>query len=318
MIVDRFARTAGLVLAGLLALGTAHAAEPQECRDVGIANVNWTGVSVKSDTAQRILQALGYKTTLTTASVPIAFQAVASGERDFFLGLWLPTQQSMIKPFLEKDQVEQVVANLEGAKYTLAVPTYVWEAGVKSFSDLDKYKDKFDGRILGIEAGNDGNQIIQSMIDKDAFGLGDWQLMPSSEAGMLTQVKRSTQRDEWAVFLGWAPHPMNLNIDMKYLTGGADFFGPDQGGATVYTIATTGYTQKCANVGRFLKQYTYSVEEQSRAGGYVINQDIDTLEAGVKLIQEKPELLDRWLSGVKTADGEQDAIPAVKKALEMQ
>jgi len=299
-----------------LFLGTATAqAEPQACGDVGIASVNWTGVTVKSQTAKHLLDELGYQTKLTTASVPIAFQAVASGERDFFLGLWLPTQRSMIKPFLEKNQVRKVVANLEGAKYTLAVPTYVWKAGVKDFSDLDKHKDRFGGRILGIEAGNDGNQIIQHMIDDDAFGLGDWTLLPSSEAGMLTQVKRSVKRHDWVVYLGWAPHPMNLNIDMKYLTGGDKYFGPNKGGATVYTIATTGYTDKCPNVGRFLKRYTYTVDEQSRAGGYVINDQMSPLDAGLTLIRKHPELLDRWFDGVKTADGSRDAVPVLRKAL---
>jgi len=313
----RLIAAAGLALCGLLTIAPATAAEPEACQNVGIANVNWTGVTVKSETAERLLKALGYETKLTTASVPIAFQAVAQGERDFFLGLWLPTQKSMIEPFLKKKQVEKVAANLEGAKYTLAVPTFVWKAGVKSFSDLDKYKDKFDGRILGIEAGNDGNQIIQDMIDQNAFGLGDWKLVPSSEAGMLTQVKRSIKRHEWVVYLGWAPHPMNLNIDMKYLTGGDKYFGPDQGGATVYTIATTGYVDKCPNVGRFLKQYKYTVDEQSRAGGYVINDNMSTLDAGIKLIKQKPELLNRWLDGVKTADGKRDAVPVVKQALGM-
>ncbi len=36
---------------------------------------------------------------------------------------------------------------------------------MKSLADLGANKDKFDGKIYGIEAGNDGNRIIQSMID---------------------------------------------------------------------------------------------------------------------------------------------------------
>ncbi len=300
---------------GLLAGSAQAAPEPEACRDLGIASVNWTGVSVKSELAQRIFEALGYETTLTTASVPIAFQAVASGERDVFFGLWLPTQQSMIAPFLESGEVEKVVTNLAGAKYTLAVPTFVWEAGVKHYSDLDDHREQFDGRIYGIEAGNDGNVLIQNMIDDDAFGLGDWQLMASSEAGMLVQVQRSVPREEWVVFLGWAPHPMNRNIDMKFLNGGADYFGPDQGAATVHTIATSGYAEKCGNVGRFLRQYTMSVDDQSLAGGFVLDDGMDYIDAGIALVEERPDLLETWLQGVNTWDGEQQALPAVKEEL---
>ncbi|MDZ7810854.1 MAG: glycine betaine ABC transporter substrate-binding protein [Arhodomonas sp.] len=93
---------------GLAALTPAlQAQEPEECRQVGLANVNWTGVSVKSHLMEEMLTALGYDVTLTTASVPIAFQAVASGERDAFLGLWLPTQEQMITPYLEEGEIAQ-------------------------------------------------------------------------------------------------------------------------------------------------------------------------------------------------------------------
>jgi glycine betaine/proline transport system substrate-binding protein len=309
-----FASAAG---AALLSLSATHAAaaEPESCQSVGLANVNWTGVTIKSEVMTYLLETIGYETELTTASVPIAFQSVADGQRDAFLGLWLPTQESMIRPYLDDGEIEQLSANLEGAKYTLAVPDYVYEAGVQAFSDLDDHKDRFEGRIYGIEAGNDGNAAIQSMIDDDAFGLGDWTLMESSEAGMLTQVQRSVPREEWVAFLGWAPHPMNINIDMRYLSGGADYFGPNQGGATVYTVATEGYSDRCTNVARLLEQYAYSVEEQSRAGGYVINEEMSPIEAGRTLLEDQPELLDRWLDGVTTADGEEDATAVVRADL---
>ena len=43
----------------------------------------------------------------------------------------------------------------------------------------------------------------------------------------LAQVGRATRRDEPVVFLGWEPHPMNANLEMVYLEGGDDWFGPD-------------------------------------------------------------------------------------------
>ncbi|MEX0387317.1 choline ABC transporter substrate-binding protein [Spiribacter onubensis] len=314
MNIRTMSTAAGAALLSLTGM-TAMASEPESCQSVGLANVNWTGVTIKSEVMQYLLDTLGYETELTTASVPIAFQSVADGQRDIFLGLWLPTQESMIRPYLDDDEIERVTANLEGAKYTLAVPEYVWQAGVRDFADLDEYSDEFDSRIYGIEAGNDGNAAIQAMIDDGAFSLDDWQLMESSEAGMLTQVQRSVPREEWVVFLGWAPHPMNINIDMRYLTGGDDYFGPNQGGATVYTVATEGYTERCTNVGRLLDQYAYSVEEQSQAGGYVINDDMTPLEAGQALIEEQPALLSRWLDGVTMADGDGNALTAVRNDL---
>ncbi|RDD62903.1 glycine/betaine ABC transporter substrate-binding protein [Ferruginivarius sediminum] len=299
------------------------AGDPEACKTVRLEQVNWTGVTAKTETLAWMLEQLGYETENVTASVPIMFQSLANNDRDAFLGLWLPTQHSMVEAFMKKGQIDIVAKNLENAKYTLAVQDYVYEAGVRHFSDLDKYKEKFEGKIHGIEAGNDGNQLILDMIADDAYGLADWELVPSSEAGMLTHVRRSLPKKGWDVWLGWEPHPMNLNIDMKFLDGGEDYFGPNKGGATVYTLTRTGYAWECPNVGQLLENYQFTLDEQNMMGDFVINQDMTYLEAGQKLIREKPELLDRWFSrggtyastGVSTFDGGSKAKAVVAEAL---
>ncbi|MFS9669533.1 glycine betaine ABC transporter substrate-binding protein, partial [Klebsiella pneumoniae] len=81
-----------------------------------------------------------------------------------------------------------VRANLENAKYTLAVPEALYNKGLKDFADIAKFKDELGGKIYGIEPGNDGNRTIQTLIDKDAFGLktAGFKVVESSEAGMLS------------------------------------------------------------------------------------------------------------------------------------
>lgn len=315
--------TSVLAILALTAGTVASAAEDASCDTVRFGQVNWTGVSAKTETAVWMLQQMGYKTDLITASVPIMFQSLAEGDRDAFLGLWLPTQRSMIQDRMKEGRIDIVTKNLEGAKYTVGVNKAAWDAGVRHFRDLKDHIDKFDGEILGIEAGNDGNLIIKQMIEDNAYGMGEFELKPSSEAGMLTEVQRRIRRDKWAAWLAWAPHPMNLNIDLKFLNGGEDYWGPNQGGATVYTLAREGYAWQCPNVGQFLENYTFTVEEQSRMAGYVINEDMDYAEAGRRLIKENPELLDRWFGDggtyqtgpIKTRDGSGNAKDVVAKAL---
>lgn len=58
-----------------------------------------------------------------------------------------------------------------------------------------KGENKFAGKIFGIEPGYDGNCLIQTMIDKDAFGLKDWKLVESSEQGMLGEVGRAVKKN---------------------------------------------------------------------------------------------------------------------------
>ena len=301
----------------MLASGAAQAAgDPADCKQVHFSDVGWSCVTATTAIATAILEGLGYEAKVDVLSVPVTFQSLANNDLDAFLGLWLPTQESMINPYFEKGQIDKVVTNLEGAKYTLAVNKAAYEGGVKSFADLAKHEDKFDGKIYGIEPGNDGNQIIQDMIDKNAFDLKDWEIVESSEQGMLSQVERAVKRNKWIVFLGWEPHPMNRRFEMAYLAGGDDFFGPNFGGATVYTLAPAGYTKKCPNVGKLLENLTFTLDMENEIMGYMLGEGLDPQAAAIKLVKNHPELIDRWTNGVTTTEGGAGA-PAVKSHLGM-
>ncbi len=310
-----------LTMAGAASLmifaGSAQAAgDPADCKQVHFSDVGWSCVTATTAIAAAILEGLGYDTKVDVLSVPVTFQSMANGDLDVFLGLWLPTQESLITPYLDKGQIEKVAMNLEGAKYTLAVNQAAYDAGVKTFADLAKNAEKFESKIYGIEPGNDGNLIIQDMIDKNAFGLKDWEVVESSEQGMLTRVQRAARRNEWVVFLGWEPHPMNRRFEMAYLDGGDDYFGPNFGGATVYTLSPTGYTEKCPNVGALLKNLKFTLAMENEIMGYMLDDGMDPQAAAVQLVKNHPELVDEWTAGVTTIDGGAGA-PAVKAHLGM-
>jgi glycine betaine/proline transport system substrate-binding protein len=246
--------------------------------------------------------------------VPVTYRSLKNKDLDVFLGNWMPTMEADVRPYLESGDVESILTNLEGAKYTLAVPKYVADAGVTSFADIAEHSDQFDGRIYGIEPGNDGNRLIQSMIEKDAFGLGEFRLVESSEAGMLSQVSRAVRRNNWVVFLGWAPHPMNANHDLVYLEGGDDFFGPNYGGATVHTNVRKGYLSECPNVGTLLTQMKFSLPMENEVMGAILNDGEEPSDAARAWLANNPAVLDGWLDGVTTINGE-PALAAVKASL---
>jgi glycine betaine/proline transport system substrate-binding protein len=258
---------------------------------------------------------MGYKTKTDLLSVPVTYSSMANGDIDIFLGNWMPTMEGDIAKYREAKTVETVRANLEGAKYTLAVPKYVYDAGVKSFADLAKHADKFRDRIYGIEPGNDGNRLIQSMIDSDAFGLKDFNLVESSEAGMVSQVSRAARRNQWIVYLGWAPHPMNSNIEMEYLSGGDDYFGPNYGGANVYTNVRANYLSECQNVGQLLKNLEFSLEMENQLMEAILNQNVQPSKAAQQWMKANPKQVEAWLSGVTTLSGE-DANAAVQSYID--
>jgi glycine betaine/proline transport system substrate-binding protein len=304
---------AALMIAGILSFGVNAGAANHGDDTVRFVYVPWTCVTTKTAVAEHILNALGYDASSMMLSVPIAYQALASNEADVFLGNWMPTMQSIAEPHFESGKVESLSVIMADAKYTLAVPTYVYEAGLRDFSDIAKFKDELEGKIYGIEEGNDGNQVIENMINEDMFGLGDFELIPSSETGMLTQVQSFARNEKWIVFLGWSPHWMNKLIDMSYLTGSDErTFGENDGTATVYINIRKGFAQEQPNVTRFLENYLVPIDMINEAMN-MLHEDksMEPLEAGLAWLREHPDVYRGWMEGVTTVDGK-PALPVVE------
>ena len=303
-----------LSTAVLASSGTAIAQEAPACRTVRFADVGWSDIAATTGLASVVLEGLGYRPSVTIASVPIAFAGMKSKQIDVFLGYWNPSMTPMIEPFLKAGQIKVMEpANLTGAKYTLAVPEYLYAKGLKSFADIAKFEKELEGKIHGIEPGNDGNALIQRMIDKNEFGVKGFKLVESSEAGMLAEVQRAARSQKPIVFLGWEPHPMNVQMKMRYLEGGDSVFGPNYGEAKVYTATTPSYETRCPNVNALLKNLQFDTDMENQVMVSILDK-ANPVQAARNWLKKNPAVLDKWLRGVKTFDG-QDGLPAVRKAI---
>jgi glycine betaine/proline transport system substrate-binding protein len=299
-----------------LALATAAGPALANCESVTFSDVGWTDITATTAATTVVMEALGYETETKVLSVPVTYTSLAAGDIDVFLGNWMPTMEGDIAPYREAGTVDTVRANLEGAKYTLATNAAGAALGITSFGTIAEHAEALDETIYGIEPGNDGNRLILDMIEADAFGLSDFEVKESSEQGMLAQVSRADRREEPIVFLGWEPHPMNANHDMTYLTGGDDWFGPDLGGATVYTNTRAGYVEECPNVGKLLNNLEFTLAMENEIMGAILNDGTDPEEAASAWLKANPDAITPWLDGVTTQDGG-DAMAAVKSALGM-
>jgi glycine betaine/proline transport system substrate-binding protein len=305
------------VFGGVLALsvmGGAAMAASESCKIVRFSDVGWTDITATTAATSVVLKALGYEPDVKVLSVPVTYVSMKNKDIDVFLGNWMPSMEGDLKPYRDDGSVEVLGANLEGAKYTLAVTKATFDAGLKSFADIAKFKDQLGGKIYGIEPGNDGNRLIQEMIDADMFGLKGFEVAETSEQGMLAQVARAAKRNEPVVFLGWEPHPMNANIDMAYLSGGDEKFGPDYGGATVYTNVRAGYAGECPNVGKLLGNLKFTLAMENEIMGAILDDGEDPEKAASAWLKANPGVLDGWLDGVETFDGG-NGMEAVKKSL---
>lgn len=295
-----------------LALGAGGAlAEPESCKTVRFADVGWTDIQVTTGATTIVLEALGYTTDIKTVSVPVALATMKSHDIDVFLGNWMPSMSVELAPYAAEKSVDTVALNLDGAGYGLVVPQYVADAGVKSLADIGAHKDQFKGKIYGIEPGDDGNRIVGELIADPKNNLGGFELVESSEAGMLTEAEKAMAKNDWIIFLGWTPHPVMASMKIAYLEGmGNSGFGS----AKVYTLARAGYADECANVGKLLANLKFDLAMESAMMGPVLNESVEPKASALAWLKANPDAVKPWLQGVTTVDGG-DGTAAVLAAL---
>jgi glycine betaine/proline transport system substrate-binding protein len=299
------------LLLTVAAIALAAPALAEGCDKVTFSDVGWTDITATTATATVILEALGYETETKVLSVPVTYTGLAEGDVDVFLGNWMPTMEGDIAPYREAGTVDTVAENLKGTQYTLATNAAGAALGIASFADLAAHKDALDGKIYGIEPGNDGNRLILERIAADDFGMGGFELVESSEQGMLAQASALDGDGKPVVFLGWAPHPMNAAIEMTYLTGGEEWFGAE---GSVFTNTRAGYVAECPNTGKFLQNLVFSMEMENTLMGAILNDGADPADAAKAWLAANPGTWEPWLDGVTTKDGG-DAKAAVTAAL---
>jgi len=277
--------------------------EPMTCQTVRFSDVGWTDVTATTALASHLLRSIGYSPTITVLSVPVTFASIHNNDIDVFLGNWMPAQEADRSRYVNDGSVVVMGSNLAGAKYSLAVPAYTYAAGLQDFKDIQRFAPALNDSIYGIEPGNDGNRHVLEMLKQNQFGLGDFKLIESSEQGMLAQVERAYREKKPVVFLAWEPHPMNMRFALKYLTGGDEVFGPNFGGATIYTVTRRGYSAECPNVGRLLANLKFSLRGESEMMAAILDRHEAPELAATEWLKANPTAAKAWLDGVLTFDG---------------
>ncbi|MGA0540055.1 choline ABC transporter substrate-binding protein [Neotabrizicola sp. VNH66] len=304
-----------ILLATTVTFALAGSAFAEGCDKIVFSDVGWTDITATTAATTLVLEALGYETETQILSVPVTYAGLAEGDIDVFLGNWMPTMEGDIAQYRDAGTVETVRTNLEGAKYTLATNEAGAALGITDFAKIKDQAGPLESKIYGIEAGNDGNRLILDMIAADQFGLSGFELVESSEQGMLAEVDRKTSAGQPIVFLGWEPHPMNANFKLTYLSGGDDVFGPDFGGAIVATNTRKGYVAECPNQGKLLQNLVFSLPMENEIMGAILNDGTDPRAAAKTWLAANPATWEVWLDGVTTKDGG-DAKAAVTAALQ--
>ena len=290
-----------------------RAEEPEACATPRFSDVGWTDISATTAVAGLILKNLGYTPKVDILSVAVTYEALPRGDIDIFLGNWMPLQVPTQKPLVDAGKIEVPRVNLEGAIIGFAVPKAAFDAGLKTYADIAKFGDDLDHKIYGIEAGSSANATIAEMIASDKFGLKDFDSSSSSEQAMLAQVTRAAKGGKPIVFFGWRPpDEREHRHGLPDRRGQCLRAGRRRGGSADQHPA--GYSKDCPNVGRFLANLAFSVEAEDLMMSYVLDDGMSADAAAEKWLKANPDVLDGWLDGVTTRDGQPGAA-AVRQGL---
>lgn len=262
------------------AAGTSEFSEP-----VKIGYVLWDGEIASTNVIQQVLKQAGYEDVeITAVDVGPLYQGLASGQFDFTTTAWLPhTQQNYWKAY--GDQIDSVQTNLEGCKIGLVVPAYVT---IDSIEELNSEKEKFNGRIIGIDPGSGTMQISESAISE--YGL-EMELVPGSGAAMTTSLKKAIDSKEWAVVTLWSPHWAFNRWDLKYLSDPKGVFGEAD---HVETLAKLGLKEEKPNLYGILTRFKWT-HDDIQTVMMDIENGMTPEAAAAKWVKNNPEKVNEWI-----------------------
>ncbi|MEJ3653440.1 ABC transporter substrate-binding protein [Actinomycetes bacterium KLBMP 9759] len=269
----------------------------------------WADLVVETEIAMQVLNKLGYSASTQEVAVPLAAEALATGRADAYLGNWWPSQEAVFTKHIDSGAVTVAGTVLEGTEYAPAVPGYVVsELGVRSLADLDQHAEAFGRTIYGIEPGAPGNETISQAIAKDAYGLGDWELVASSTEAMLAEVSRRAAARQPIVFLGWSPHWMTTEYELHFLDDPQSVWA---GAGQVRSLTRAGLAKDDPDLARFIAQIRV---DTATASDFIRQVDKDGKPASAvaqEWMKAHPDQVTAWLDGVRSRGGE----PAAKVVL---
>ncbi|KEQ05359.1 glycine betaine ABC transporter substrate-binding protein [Pseudorhizobium pelagicum] len=277
-------------LAAAMASSVATTALAQDGTPVKIGWSAWSDAEFATKLAAKLIEdELGQDVELVQTDVAPLYQGVSRGDLDLMMMAWLPQTHADYYARV-KDDVETIGTVYDGAKLGWIVPNYIPEDMISSIEDLskDEVKEKLDSTIQGIDPGAGLTRLSQQAV-KD-YGLDDYNLQISSEAGMLTTVDRAMRSEDWFVATSWSPHWMFGKYDVRYIEDPKKSLGEAE---HVDILARKGFQEDRPEVAAFLSRMKLPISDLE--AGMFNAQETSYEEAVAQYIEDHPDQVDAWV-----------------------
>ena len=240
---------------------------------------SWTDGLSTAYLLQDQLEKIGYTVemkTLTEAG-PL-YTGLAQGDVDIYPSAW---PELTHKSYMDQygDDIEDLGAYYDNAKLTLAVPEY---SDLTSIEDLAGKGAEFDGKIFGIEPGAGLTAQTQKMMPE--YGLdSEYELVTSSTAAMLTELKSATDKEEDIVVTLWRPFWANDAFPLKDLEDPKGAMGEAE---RLHFLGTKGFAEEFPEAAELIEQIKLDDEQYGSLEDKVVNEFGEGKEA---------DAVDAWL-----------------------
>jgi glycine betaine/proline transport system substrate-binding protein len=275
------------LFAGVIA-GCGQQAQQQQGQEdkgtVELGYVQWDSEIASTNVVKKVLEDQGYEVKITAVDASPMWLGVSEGNFDGIVAAWLPATHKDYYAQV-KDKVEDLGPNLQGAKIGLVVTEYVT---INSIEELNSVKDKFQGKITGIEPGAGIMKATEQAIQD--YNL-DLDLQSSSSAGMAAALKKAEDNGDWIVITGWTPHWKFAKWDLKYLEDPKGVYGAEE---FIHTIVRKGLKEEKPEVYDILDKFNWTASDME-AVMLDIEDGMEPAEAAAKWVEANQEKVKEWI-----------------------
>lgn len=253
---------------------------------IEMAQISWAENIAVSNMWKVILEEQGYKVNLNLLDMGTIMKALAENELDVNLEVWLPVQDQAYLQEYKDDVFFSEEPWYDNAKVGLVVPKYLEE--INSVEDLHAHKEMFEGEITGFDAGAGTMEVTEKLIKE--YDL-DYELIPSSEPAMITEIAQAIKNEEPIVAPLWNPHRVFSQYDLKYLKDPKEVYGEVE---KIHHATRKDFKEDFPSVDEWFKNWKMDDASIGELMTYV-NEAEEPIDGAKKWVADNQELVNTWV-----------------------
>lgn len=295
--------------------------EVSELSEIVFADAGWDSIRVHNTIAQTILEeGYGYNTDVIAGSTATTFQGLRTADINVYMEAWTDNIKDVYEEAIEAGDVVELSVNFDDNTQGLYVPAYVIEGDeergidpmapdLKTVEDLKKYPEIFEdpedtskGRIINGPSGWEVNDYINRKFDTYELDEEFNNFSPGSDSAIVASLVDAYNKGEGWVGYYWSPTSVTAQYDLVLLeeepydeaeweeTAGTEFPPND-----VTVAVHKDLEEQAPEVVEFLSNYETSSALTEEALLYMIEEDVDHIEAGLWWLKENEDLWTEWV-----------------------